>query len=223
MKKIVIAIDGFSSCGKSTMAKQLAQKLNYIYVDSGAMYRGIALYFLQNKIDITNKIQINDALQNIELHFEKIENKNCLFLNTINVEDAIRTPEVANLVSPVATIKNVRKKAVVLQQQMGVNKGIVMDGRDIGTTVFPDAELKIFMTASITIRTQRRFLELKEKHPDISVEEVEKNLSERDFIDSNREISPLKQATDAKILDNSNLTASEQLQIAYNWAMELIN
>jgi CMP/dCMP kinase len=216
-KKIVIAIDGYSSCGKSTLAKQLAKKLHYSYVDSGAMYRGIALYLLENNIDINNHDKIIDALQHIEMHFENIDGLTNLFLNGENVETKIRTPQIANLVSPIATIGEVREAAVAQQQAMGAKKGIVMDGRDIGTTVFPDAELKIFMTASIAIRAERRYLEMIAKNTPQTLTEVEANLIQRDHIDSTRAISPLRQAADAKLLDNSILTEKEQLQIVLDW------
>jgi CMP/dCMP kinase len=216
-KKIIIAIDGYSSCGKSTIAKQLAKKLNYTYVDSGAMYRGIALYLLENNIDINNHDKIIDALQHIEMHFENIEGLTNLFLNGENVETKIRTPQIANLVSPIATIGEVREAAVSQQQAMGAKKGIVMDGRDIGTTVFPDAELKIFMTASIAIRAHRRYLEMISKNTPQTLTEVEANLIQRDHIDSTRAISPLRQAMDARLLDNSNMTETEQLELVLGW------
>jgi CMP/dCMP kinase len=216
-KKIIIAIDGFSSCGKSTLAKQLAQKLNYTYIDSGAMYRGIALYFLQQNLDMNNHDLLIDAIQHINLSFSDDGNNN-LLLNGQNVEAQIRTPQIANLVSPIATIAEVREKAVNLQQQMGLQKGIVMDGRDIGTTVFPDAELKIFMTGSLPIRAHRRYLEMQQKNTPQTLLEVEANLIQRDHIDSNREISPLRKADDAILLDNTDITPEQQLQLALDWA-----
>ncbi len=221
-KKIIIAIDGYSSCGKSTIAKQLAKILGYAYVDSGAMYRGIALYFLEKNIDINNHNAMVSALDHITLTFTT-DGKNSLCLNGVNVEDKIRTPQIANLVSPVATIEEVRTKAVQLQQQMGEQKGIVMDGRDIGTTVFPNAELKIFMTASLPTRAQRRYLEMKSKGTPQTLFEVEANLIQRDSIDSSRAISPLRQAADAILLDNSALTENEQLAIAIDWVNEIVN
>jgi CMP/dCMP kinase len=220
-KKIIIAIDGYSSCGKSTLAKQLAKKLHYSYVDSGAMYRGIALYLLENNIDINDHDKIIDALQHIEMHFENIDGMSHLFLNGEDVEVKIRTPRIANLVSPIATVAEVREAAVAQQQAMGKKKGIVMDGRDIGTTVFPDAELKIFMTAAIHIRSERRHLEMIEKNTPQSLTEVEANLIQRDHIDSTRAISPLRQADDAKLLDNTNLNQEEQLNIVLEWAKAL--
>jgi CMP/dCMP kinase len=217
-KKIIIAIDGFSSCGKSTLAKQLAKELNYTYIDSGAMYRGIALYFLEQNLDMNNHDLLIDALQHIELSFDTNNGKNDLCVNGQNVEVKIRTPQIANLVSPIATIAEVREKAVHQQQEMGKQKGIVMDGRDIGTTVFPDAELKIFMTGSLPIRAQRRFLEMQQKNTPQSIVEVEANLIQRDHIDSNREISPLRKADDAILLDNSDITPEQQLALALGWA-----
>jgi CMP/dCMP kinase len=217
-KKIVIAIDGYSSCGKSTMAKQLAKELGYIYIDSGAMYRGITLYFLDNNIDLHDALAIEQALQNIHLDF--IYEK--LHLNNVDVDEEIRTMAVANMVSPVAAIEAVRTKAVLQQQALGKRKGIVMDGRDIGTTVFPDAELKIFMTADIPVRVQRRWLEMQAMNKSQTEDEVAANLAHRDLIDSTREVSPLRQAADAILLDNNNLTMEQQLQIAKQWAMEAV-
>ena len=221
-KKIIITIDGWSSCGKSTVAKQLATELGYVYIDSGAMYRAITLYFLRNHIDWTKHKAVQQALNDITLEFihnEKSRNSE-MHLNGENVEYVIRDLVVAEKVSEVAAVKEVRVFAVAQQQRMGDNKGIVMDGRDIGTVVFPDAELKIFMTADNTIRVERRFNELYEKNPNITLEEVKANLEMRDYIDSHREISPLRQAADARILDNSQLTMKEQLAIALKWAKE---
>ena len=225
MKKIIIAIDGYSSCGKSTLAKQLAAKLNYVFVDSGAMYRAIALYFLRNQIDINNELQVSDALKNISLQFEYNgkTGKSDILLNGENVEKEIREMSISNKVSEVAAIEAVCLFAVHQQQLMGEKKAIVMDGRDIGTTVFPNAELKIFVTASIDVRVQRRYLELQATQPNISLDEVKENLVMRDHIDSTREISPLKQAADAVVLDNTNLTREDQLQIALNWVNERTN
>jgi cytidylate kinase len=219
-KKIIITIDGWSSCGKSTLAKQLAKELGYVYVDSGAMYRAITLYFLRNNIDLTEKKEVKEALKSINLEF--VFNSNTqqseMYLNGENVEYVIRDLVVAEKVSDVAAIKEVREFAVAQQQKMGTKKGIVMDGRDIGTVVFPKAELKIFMTADNTVRVERRFRELYEKNPNISIEEVKNNLEMRDYIDSNREVSPLKQAKDAEVLDNTYLTEKEQFQKALAWA-----
>lgn len=225
MNKIVIAIDGYSSCGKSTLAKQLANALNYVFVDSGAMYRAITLYFLRNKIDNNNPQAVQQALQNISLTFKFNATKESsdMYLNNENVEDLIREMQVSQNVSTVSTLKEVREFAVAQQQQMGKAKGVVMDGRDIGTAVFPDAELKIFVTATIDIRVERRLKEMIEKNINTTKEEVKKNLEERDFIDSTRAISPLKKADDAIVLDNSFLTREEQLTIALQWANEKIN
>lgn len=215
-KKITIAIDGWSSCGKSTLAKQLAKKLGYLYIDSGAMYRAITLFFLRNHINWVDKQAVTAALKNITIDFEYNEQsqQSEIILNEENVEYLIRDLVVAEKVSEVATIKEVREFAVAQQQKMGEKKGIVMDGRDIGTTVFPNAELKIFMTADITTRVERRFKEMIEKNPNVTFEEVKKNLEMRDYIDSNREISPLRKANDAIEIDNSNLTIEEQLSFA---------
>lgn len=218
-KKIIITIDGWSSCGKSTLAKQLAKELGYLYVDSGAMYRAITLFFLRNHIDWTDKKEVKKALKEISLEF--IFNPKTqlseIYLNDENVEYVIRDLVIAEKVSDVAAIKEVREFAVLQQRKMGAKKGIVMDGRDIGTVVFPKAELKIFMTADSAVRVQRRFKELFEKNPNITIEEVKNNLEMRDYIDSHREISPLKPATDAIELDNTRLTEKEQFQKAMEW------
>jgi CMP/dCMP kinase len=223
-KKIIITIDGWSSCGKSTVAKQLAKALGYVYVDSGAMYRAITLYFLRNHIDWTHKKAVREALENISLEF--IYNPQSeiseIYLNSENVEYVIRDLVVAEKVSEIAAIKEVREFAVAQQKKMGEKRGIVMDGRDIGTVVFPDAELKIFMTADNAVRVERRFQELYEKNPNVTLEEVKNNLELRDYIDSHREISPLKKADDAIILDNTSLTQKEQFQKALKMAHEAI-
>ena len=221
-KKIIITIDGWSSCGKSTLAKQLAKELGYVYIDSGAMYRAITLYFLRNHVDWTKAKQVDEALQNIVLQFvynEKSKQSE-IHLNDENVEYVIRDLVVAEKVSDVAAIKDVRTFAVDQQKKMGSHKGIVMDGRDIGTVVFPKAELKIFMTADKAIRIGRRFKELYEKNPNVTIEEVRDNLEMRDYIDSHREVSPLRQAEDAVVLDNSNLTEKQQFDLALKWAKE---
>jgi cytidylate kinase len=215
MKKITIAIDGYSACGKSTLAKDLANRLGYIFVDSGAMYRGIALFCLRN--DLFTKEgpcigKIIKALPKIQLTFDKIDDKNTLFLNGENVEAEIRSNDVAKVVSLVASIKEVREKLVLEQQKMGENGGIIMDGRDIGSVVFPKADLKLFVTASEDIRVQRRFDELKSKGLNATIEDVKINLSERDYLDTHREISPLIQVEDAIVLDNSNMTKEEQME-----------
>ncbi len=224
MKKIVITIDGWSSCGKSTLAKQLAKALDYTYIDSGAMYRAITLYFLRNHVDWTDTDEVKKALKSIslEFHYNEKSQQSEMYLNRENVEYVIRDLVVAEKVSDVAAIKEARKFAVAQQQRMGKERGIVMDGRDIGTVVFPDAELKIFMTADSAVRVERRFQELFEKNPNITIEEVKTNLEMRDYIDSHRQASPLKQAGDAILLDNTNLTEKEQLQKALKWAKEHI-
>ena len=221
MKKITIAIDGFSSCGKSTMAKDLAREIGYIYIDSGAMYRAVTLYCIENSLvdgkDI-NTDKLREAMKNIRISFQlnAETGRPDTYLNGVNVESKIRTMEVSSLVSPVATLDFVREAMVAQQQAMGKEKGIVMDGRDIGTTVFPDAELKIFVTASAEVRAQRRYDELKAKGQEASYEEILANVKERDFIDQNREVSPLRKADDAILLDNSNLTIAEQKE----WLMK---
>ena len=222
MSKIIITIDGWSSCGKSTLAKQLARDLHYVYIDSGAMYRAITLYFLRNHVDWTKPEAVNEALKHIRLEFVT-NHKNGqteMWLNGENVEYVIRDLVIAEKVSEVAAVREVRVFAVARQQEMGRKKGIVMDGRDIGTVVFPHAELKIFMTADEKVRVQRRYRELYEKNPNITLEEVKQNLAKRDYIDSHRQISPLRQAPDAIVLDNSNLTINEQLKIAQKWVNE---
>ena len=224
MKKIIITIDGWSACGKSTLAKQLAKELGYTYIDSGAMYRAITLCFLRNHIDWTDKKEVKKALKDIRLQFiYKGKSKESeIYLNDENVEYLIRDLIVAEKVSDIAAIREVREFAVAEQRKMGKNKGIVMDGRDIGTVVFPKAELKIFMTADNTVRVERRFKELFEKNPNVSLDEVKTNLEMRDYIDSHREISPLKKAKNALELDTTNLTEDEQFQIALDWVNKII-
>jgi CMP/dCMP kinase len=214
--KIIITIDGWSSCGKSTLAKQLAKKTGYLYIDSGAIYRAITLYFLRNNVDITDVKQIKKAVNNITVEFimNDYSNQTEIYLNGENVEYIIRDLVIAEKVSEVAALKDVRTFAVAVQQEMGKNKGIVMDGRDIGTTVFPDAELKIFMVADGAVRVERRFREMFEKNPNITLDEIKANIEMRDYIDSHREISPLRKAADAIELDNTNLTEKEQLDFA---------
>lgn len=223
VKKIIIAIDGHSSCGKSTMAKSIAQELGYIYIDSGAMYRVVTLYALRNGLinnGVPDTSKIITELKNIKITFkwDELLGKNTTFLNGENVEEEIRRLEVSENVSPISTIAEVRHEMVKQQRENGLNKGIVMDGRDIGTVVFPDAELKIFMTASPEIRAQRRFQELKEKGQEVDFDSILQNVEGRDEIDSNREVSPLKKADDALILDNSNLSREEQLK----WTLEKV-
>ena len=223
MRKIIVTIDGYSSCGKSTLAKKLASKLHYKYIDSGAMYRAITLYFLRNRIDWNDQAAVDDAISNIELHFEVNPDtkQSEIFLNGENVEYVIRDLVVAEKVSEVAAVKEVRTFAVAAQQKLGDAKGIVMDGRDIGTTVFPNAELKIFLQADPAIRVTRRFKELHEKNPAVTIEEVKHNLEMRDYIDSNREISPLRKADDAIILDNTDLSPEETLNKAYELVLAM--
>lgn len=218
-RKIIITIDGWSSCGKSTLAKKLAKELGYIYVDSGAMYRAITLYFLRNNIDLAEKKEVKEALKNINLEFSKNpqNGKTEIYLNGENVEYLVRDLVIAEKVSDVAAIKEVREFAVAQQQKMGAQKGIVMDGRDIGTVVFPKAELKIFLTADNAVRVERRFKEMYEKNPNVTVEEVKNNLEMRDYIDSHREVSPLKQAKDARVLDNTDLTEKQTFEKALEW------
>jgi cytidylate kinase len=222
-KKIIIAIDGFSSCGKSTLAKAMAKALEYVFVDTGAMYRAIALYFLRNNIAF-NDTAANEALHAIELRFKfnSASQKSDMYLNGENVEQEIRTMQVSQKVSEVASIPAVRTFAVAQQQAMGMDKGIVMDGRDIGTVVFPNAELKLFVTADPAIRLERRYQELLQTNPSILKEEVAANLQQRDLMDSTRAHSPLKQAEDALVLDNTNLNREQQFELAMQWAMEKI-
>jgi len=224
MKKIIITLDGYSSCGKSTLAKQMAAHLNYVFIDSGAMYRAITLYFIRHRIDVTNSDAVIEALTHIHLAFKLNEQtgRADMYLNNENVEEEIRGLEVSNNVSQVAALEPVRIFSVAQQQLMGTQKGIVMDGRDIGTAVFPEAELKIFVTASPEVRVERRYQELAAKDPAITKAEIQANLEMRDHIDSTREFSPLKQAHDALVLDNSNLSRHEQLELALSWAKERI-
>jgi cytidylate kinase len=223
--KITIAIDGYSACGKSTLAKALAKELDYSFIDSGAMYRGAALFF--NRLGLVSEEHIDtegiqNAIQDLELSFKINNTKNCLYLRDENIEDEIRQSHVANIVSKVATIKAVRIALVNQQQRMGENGGIVMDGRDIGSVVFPNAQLKLFVTADPEIRAQRRFAELKEKGISETLEEVKSNLTKRDHIDSTREESPLIQVADAIVLDNSVRTKKEQLEWALEKARDII-
>ena len=223
-KKIIIAIDGFSSCGKSTLAKAMAKALEYVFVDTGAMYRAIALYFLRNNIPFNDTASIEAALHKIELRFKynSVSQKSDMYLNGENVEQEIREMQVSQKVSEVASIAAVRDFAVAQQQAMGIDKGIVMDGRDIGTVVFPNAELKLFVTADPAIRIERRYQELLQTNPAIQKEEVAANLQQRDLMDSTRAHSPLKQAEDALVLDNTNLDRAQQFELAMQWAMDRI-
>ena len=211
---IVVAIDGYSSCGKSTIAKALAKKLHFIYVDSGAMYRAVTLYFLRNNIDLHNHDQIADALKKIHLNFHSRDYQTHITLNDEEVSEEIRLMPVSENVSAVSAIREVRVEMVRQQQRMGKSKNVVMDGRDIGTVVFPHAQVKLFMTADPKIRAERRFKELAPKNPEITLEEVFENLAHRDYQDTTREESPLTRAEDAIILDNTDLTPDEQLQFA---------
>ena len=221
MKKITIAIDGFSSCGKSTMAKDLAKEIGYIYVDTGAMYRSVTLYALRHNLfnadGTIREEELKEQMKDINISFRlnKTTGRPDTYLNGENVENAIRTMEVSSHVSPIATLAFVREALVAQQQRMGAEKGIVMDGRDIGTVVFPKAELKIFVTASAEVRAQRRYDELKAKGMDADYADILKNVEERDYIDSHRATSPLRKADDAIELDNSNLTIAEQKKWLY--------
>ncbi|WP_075566400.1 (d)CMP kinase [Ihuprevotella massiliensis] len=218
MSKIIIAIDGHSSCGKSTMAKALAQQVGYIYVDSGAMYRAVTLFALRHQLfNADGSVKAEDLqsrMSEVKVHFklDPATNLPVTYLNEERVEDEIRTLEVSQHVSPIAALPFVREAMTAAQQAMGEEKGIVMDGRDIGTAVFPHAELKIFVTASAEVRAQRRFDELQAKGLPASYEDILKNVQERDYIDSHREVSPLRQAEDALVLDNSHLTREQQNQ-----------
>jgi CMP/dCMP kinase len=222
-KKLIIAIDGYSSCGKSTFAKAIARELNYIYIDSGAMYRAVTLYCMRRGYAGKGDLKMNSILEDIkDIHISFVYNPDILeyetFLNSENVESYIRGIEVSSYVSRISQISEVRTRMVELQRQIGVYKGIVMDGRDIGTVVFPDADLKIFMTASVDIRTKRRFDELRMKNMEVSFEEVKKNIIARDIADENRDISPLRRAEDAIVLDNSRMTVARQME----WVMRII-
>ena len=216
MKRITIAIDGHSSCGKSTMAKDLAREVGYVYVDTGAMYRSVTLYALRhglfNEDGSVKTAELEAEMPNIQIsfRFNRETGRPDTYLNGKRVEDEIRSLEVSNHVSPIAAVPFVRAAMVAQQQQMGKDKGVVMDGRDIGTTVFPDAELKVFVTASAEVRAQRRFDELKAKGMPADYDDILKNVQERDYIDSHREVSPLRKADDAILLDNSNMTIDEQ-------------
>lgn len=227
MSEIIIAIDGHSSTGKSTLAKSLARTLGYRFIDTGAMYRTIALFALRKDLIKNGKVQTEALVQNLPdlaLRFKRnpVSGESEIYLNGENVVNEIRKPRVSEVVSLVAVIPEVRKKLVAQQHQMGKEKGLVMDGRDIGTVVFPEAELKIFMTASAEIRAQRRFEELQNKGIEVTFEEVYQNVKERDRIDSTRAISPLRQTADAKVLDNSELNQEEQFELALAWAHEAI-
>ncbi|MCF8329197.1 MAG: (d)CMP kinase [Crocinitomicaceae bacterium] len=228
MKKLTIAIDGFSSCGKSTLAKDLAKELNYIFVDSGAMYRGIAFFALQNKLIIDGVIHTDLLINrldeiNLEFVYNKEKFESDLLLNGVNISTEIRKPDVAAIVSKIAVLKEVRSKLVSTQQKLGEFGGIIMDGRDIGTVVFPKADIKLFVTADPKIRAERRFKELLLKDLNTSLVDITANLEERDLIDTTRKISPLVKAEDAIELDNSNLTRESQLQFVLDLIKERFN
>lgn len=218
---IIIAIDGYSSCGKSTLAKDLAAHLNYRYIDSGAMYRAVCLYCLDNNIDVKNKNAVISVLDNIHIHFENINGVNNTFLNGLNIENKIRSLRVSSKVSEVSTIPEVRVKLVDFQTKMGSEKSIVMDGRDITSVVFPQAELKLFVTADVDTRVQRRYKELRSKGQEVTYEEVKKNLTHRDHMDTTRAHSPLLKVKDVYVIDNTYLNRQEQLQVALKY-MEFI-
>jgi len=226
MQPITIAIDGYSSCGKSTLARALAKKLNYVFIDSGAMYRGVTLFAIENECIINgtvDKEKLTQKLEQIQLRFASVEGdeRKHLFLNGKDVEKQIRSMEVAGYVSEIATIREVREKLVLSQREMGKNGGVVMDGRDIGSVVFPDAELKLFVTASPEVRAERRFKELTEQGRNVTREDVLVNLMERDRIDTSRKESPLIKVKDAIVLDNTNMTPEQQLEFALQKVHEL--
>ncbi len=220
MKKILIAIDGHSSCGKSTLAKALGKALGYTYISSGDMYRAVTLYLYRRDIDIRDEEAVAAVLPAISLHFSVVGQENHIFMNGEDVSEEIRRMYVADRVSPVAALPVVRREMVRQQQRMGQDKGIVMDGRDIGTVVFPEAELKIFLTADVETRSQRRYEELLAKGHAVSLPEIRRNLSERDHIDATRADSPLRMSADAVLLDNSHLTPSQQLQAVLDLVSE---
>lgn len=222
LRKIIIAIDGYSSCGKSTLARALAKRLGYIHIDTGAMYRAVSLYVLRHHLDIHDADAMEEALEKISIHLSFEHNTQITYLNHENVEEAIREPNINEIVSNVSALSIVRKAMVAQQRRMGLDKGIVMDGRDIGTVVFPEADLKLFLTADLPVRIERRWLELQSKGIQLDREEVKANLQLRDHIDSTREDSPLRQAPDATIIDTSYLTPKEQLQIALDLARSII-
>ena len=219
---LIIAIDGYSSCGKSTLAKQIAKELHYVFVDSGAMYRAVTLYFLENNIDMEDDRAVLEALDHVNVTFRNIDRNNTTFLNGRNVETDIRSLKVSQLVSEVSAISAVRKKMVALQRQMSGSQGLVMDGRDIGTVVFPDAHIKFFITADPIVRAQRRFNELLAKNQKSDLHEVISNLEHRDKIDTEREDSPLKKADDAILLDNTHFNIEQQFEVAMQYIRDVI-
>ena len=221
---IIIAIDGFSGCGKSSTAREIAKRRGYRYVDTGAMYRAVTYFFIKNEVDVDSDLEVGDALRKISIEFDVNEKQESeLFLNGENIERFLRTMAVNNLVSKVSAHVMVREKLVTQQQELGKKKSIVMDGRDIGTVVFPDAELKVFLTADIEVRAQRRKRQLSEEGIDVSLDEIIENFRKRDRIDSTREVSPLRKAEDAVELDTSNLTFAEQLNIINQLVTEKTN
>jgi cytidylate kinase len=224
-KKINIAIDGYSSCGKGTLAKQLAQKLNYIFIDSGSMYRAVTLFILDQAIDPQDEAAVEARLNDIDIHFDMNPETGRfeVVLNGVSVESRIRDLRVSSQVSYIAKISAVRRKLVEIQQKIGLNKGVVMDGRDIGTVVYPNAELKIFMTATSKVRADRRFAELTQTGQSVTWQEVYDNLVSRDTIDSSREDSPLTLASDYRVLDNSELSREEQFALAMSWVANALN
>ena len=219
---IIIAIDGYSSCGKSTLAKALAKRLGYVYVDTGAMYRAVTLYFLQHNTDLQDAAAVAQALTHISIDLRIVAGENRTYLNGSDVEEAIRSMQVSQQVSHVSALPAVRRAMVAQQQAIGTRKGIVMDGRDIGTVVFPAAELKLFLTAAPEVRSHRRHQELIAKGVDASLEDIHNNLTERDHIDTTREDSPLRKAEDAIVIDNTHLTREQQLEEAYRLALQSI-
>lgn len=220
---VVVAIDGYSSCGKSTLAKALAKKLHFIYVDTGAMYRAVALYFIRNNVDTKDHSKVIEALKDIHLNFHSRDYQTHITLNDEEVSAEIRQMPVSDKVSEVAAIREVRKEMVRQQQRMGKSKNVVMDGRDIGTVVFPHAQIKLFMTADPKIRAERRYKELLPTNPEITLEDVFENLAHRDYADTTREESPLTRAEDAIVLDNTNLTPEQQLQLAVDLVKPFID
>ena len=219
-RKITIAIDGFSSCGKSTLAQDLAKKLDYIYIDSGAMYRAVTLYIIRREISLDDEAAVKNAMVDISIGFSKVDGLLHTTLNGEDVEHEIRTLRVSHMVSPVAALSNVRRVLVNQQREFGLKGGVVMDGRDIGTVVFPNAELKLFVTASLEERIRRRSAQLRECGMEVTEEEVARSITERDRIDTTREDSPLMQADSAIVLDNTDLTREDQLELAYNYALQ---
>lgn len=224
-KKLTIAIDGFSSCGKSTLAKAMAKQLGYVFIDTGAMYRAVSLFALRNNFIVNKEIDVDSLVKNlskIALHFELNSATGLpeIVLNGENVEQEIRSIEVSSFVSRIAEIREVRSKLIQEQQKMGASGGVVMDGRDVGSVVLPNAELKLFITCDPLVRAQRRFQEMKQSNPSITLEEIQQNLEERDYIDTHRALDPLIQVEDAVLIDNTHLTPSEQLEVALSLVLE---